>query len=97
MNIEAFWIASGRGMLDKMKRQEGDKTIRFSVLVEKSGAPDVLALWVEPERDPRLIRAKAENRIVTVRQSNTGSRRDLGEIGFKPEKLSAAQVEPASS
>ena len=62
------------------------KTIRFSELVKTSGRPQVATLWGDPAKDPAFSRAVRENRILTVKQNPTGSKKDVGQIGFNKDK-----------
>jgi hypothetical protein len=60
----------------------GAGTLRFAKLVEAAGQPHVLTLWTEPGKDSELQKAVRENRVLTVEQPPTGTKKDLGKIGF---------------
>lgn len=57
------------------------KTVRFAEVVQRSGRPHVHALWVEPDHDPELIRARKANRVMTIDTPAYG-KADVGTIGF---------------
>jgi hypothetical protein len=63
-----------------------NKTLRFIELVKTSGKPYVATLWTEARTDPILRKAIRENRVVTVRQENVGTKKDSGKLGFHQEK-----------
>jgi hypothetical protein len=56
------------------------KTARFAVVVEKCGPPEVHTLWQKPKTDRHFQSLLKNNRIMTVRQTESGT--DFGEVGF---------------
>jgi hypothetical protein len=59
------------------------KQVRFAQLVKAAGRPHVATLWVtEPGEDAEFKKAMGENRIVSVRVQNVGTKKDRGTIGF---------------
>ena len=56
------------------------KTVRFRAVVEKCGRPEVYMLWVKPKADRHFQSLLKNNRIMTVRSTESGT--DFGEIGF---------------
>ena len=56
------------------------KTVRFTVVVEKCGQPEVHTLWLKPKADRHLQMLIKNNRIMTIRPSETGT--DFGLAGF---------------
>ena len=68
------------------------KTVRFVKLVEKSGRPERAVLWVAPEKDGEFMKAVRQNRVVSVKEENVGTKKDFGIVGF--EKGSAYLVFP---
>jgi hypothetical protein len=56
------------------------ETARFRVVVEKCGAPEVYTLWLKPNADRRFQTLVKNNRIMTIRPSDTGT--DFGIVGF---------------
>lgn len=59
----------------------GNKTVRFSQVVERSGQPHVHTLWVAPEKDPELKRAQQAHRVMTIEPGASG-KTDVGIVGF---------------
>lgn len=66
------------------------KTVRFTRVVKRSGRPHVHTLWVAPDEDPELRRARAAHRVMTVRKSDTG-KSDAGIVGFEPARDGSGQ------
>lgn len=62
------------------------KTVRFADLVRTFGRPEMVTLWTDPQKNIQFSRAIDENRIVTVKQVNVGTRKDFGLIGFHKER-----------
>ena len=60
------------------------KTVRFTQLVERCGAPVLHPLWMAPEKDAEFQRAVKAERVLTLEQVNGGARRDRGVIGYAP-------------
>jgi hypothetical protein len=60
------------------------KTARFAVLVEKCGQPEVYTLWVKPKADRHFQSLLKNNRVMTVRATESGT--DFGEVGFNEKK-----------
>jgi hypothetical protein len=58
------------------------KQVRFAQLVKASGKPHAATLWTEPTKDPAFKKAMQEDRVVTVRNVNIGTKKDRGVIGF---------------
>ena len=56
------------------------KNARFAVVVEKCGRPEVYTLWQKPKTDRHFQSLLKNNRVMTVRSTDSG--RDFGEIGF---------------
>lgn len=59
--------------------------IRFAQLVKKSGEPETLTLWTEPEKNPDFMKAVRQNRVLTVIQRPAAHHKDFGTIGFLKE------------
>ncbi|MGV3772148.1 MAG: hypothetical protein ACO1QB_04545 [Verrucomicrobiales bacterium] len=72
------------------------KTVRFAKLVESSGKPYAKTLWFDPESDTQFKKAIRQNRVLTVAQANVGQKKDVGIIGFLPDKRGAILVFPKS-
>jgi hypothetical protein len=60
------------------------KTVRFSQVVARSGAPETHLAFVEPSKDRALQAALKAQRVMTVKQETVGTRTDRGEIGLNP-------------
>lgn len=60
------------------------KTARFRDVVAKCGAPAVVTLWQEPERDSKFCRDDAAGRILTVTAHPETGGKDTAEVGFHP-------------
>ncbi len=56
------------------------KTARFTVVVEKCGAPQVHTLWQKPASDQKLQMLVKNNRIMTILRTESGS--EFGQVGF---------------
>jgi hypothetical protein len=56
------------------------KTARFTAVVAKCGQPEVYTLWQKPKTDRRLQSLLKNNKVMTVRSSESGT--DFGEVGF---------------
>jgi hypothetical protein len=56
------------------------KTARFAALVEKCGRPEVHTLWQKPKTDRHFQSLLKNNRVMTVRSTQSGT--DFGEVGF---------------
>ena len=60
------------------------KTARFRVVVEKCGRPEVYTLWQKPKADRHFQSLIKNNRVMTIRPSESGT--DFGVVGFGKEK-----------
>jgi hypothetical protein len=56
------------------------ETARFRIVVEKCGRPEVHTLWQKPKADRHLQSLLKNNRVMTVRPTESGT--DFGEVGF---------------
>ena len=56
------------------------KTSRFRAVIEKCGQPDVYTLWQKPKTDRHFQSLLKNNRVMTIRSSETGT--DFGVVGF---------------
>lgn len=56
------------------------KTIRFAVVVEKAGTPEVYTLWQKPQSDRHFQSLLKNYKIMTVQQSESGN--DFGVVEF---------------
>jgi len=59
------------------------KTIRFGDLVRSSGRPETHAVWSgDPKKDRFLQKSIRENRLLTIVQEPTSTRKPSGQIGY---------------
>jgi hypothetical protein len=66
-----------------MKVLAKPKQVRFAMLAKAAGRPHAATLWTtSPEKDPEFKKAIDQNRIVSVRTNNVGSKKDRGVVGF---------------
>ena len=70
------------------------KEIRFSKLVQKAGKPEPMTLWTKPKDNQAFMKAINENRVVTVFQKPTGTKKDFGSVGFHQEQFATYLVFP---
>ncbi len=59
-----------------------EKNIRFGDLVRKSGRPQAVTLWTDPNKDRALSQAVRQNRVLTVLTHSLTKRADFGLVGF---------------
>ena len=72
------------------------KSVRFAAVVEKSGRPEPMTLWQGPEKDKRFKKALAEQRLMTIKQENAGTKKDFGLVGFWKDKKTSYLLFPRS-
>lgn len=72
------------------------KTVRFTQVVERSGAPELHPLWTAPEKDAEFQRAVKAGRVMTLAQANVGSKRDRGVVGYAPGEHAQFLIFPRS-
>jgi hypothetical protein len=70
------------------------KTARFREIVDKCGRPDVYTLWVKPAADRHLQSLIKNNRVMTIRASESGT--DFGVVGFHKQKAARYLAFPKS-
>ena len=56
------------------------KTSRFREVIEKCGQPEVYTLWQTPKSDRHFQSLLKNNRLMTIRPSDSGT--DFGVVGF---------------
>ena len=67
-----------------------EKRIRFGDLVRNSGRPEPVTLWKDPSKDRNIVRARKENRILTV--VHDPKKRDYGLIGLHQREEAATYL-----
>jgi hypothetical protein len=70
------------------------KRIRFSELVKHYGKPESIALWSKPSDNPAFMKAVRANRVLTIIQRPTGTKKETGHIGFGQKPLATYLVFP---
>lgn len=60
------------------------KTSRFRAVIEKCGQPQVYTLWQKPKTDRHFQSLLKNNRVMTIRPSESGT--DFGIVGFDKKK-----------
>jgi hypothetical protein len=66
------------------------KSVRFTQVVKECGQPHVHTLWLAPENDPELKRARGHHRVMTVESSQVKT--DRGRVGYEPSPGNIAEV-----
>ena len=56
------------------------KTSRFRAVIEKCGRPEIYTLWQTPKSDRHFQSLLKNNRVMTIRPSESGT--DFGVVGF---------------
>jgi hypothetical protein len=59
------------------------KTVRFTEIVKRCGAPETHLILTKPTQDNELQKAIKAHRVMTVFQETTGTRTDSGKVGFE--------------
>jgi hypothetical protein len=72
------------------------KTIRFSVLVDQCGPPELVTLWEAPGSNKAFQKALAEHRVMTIKLGTVGTKKDMGLIGFVETKNASYLIFPKS-
>src|SRR5436190_3654507 len=70
------------------------KSARFHAFVRQFGKPEPVTLWTKPEANRAFMKAVRENRVLTVAQIPTGTKKDFGRIGFHQQPHAAYLVFP---
>jgi hypothetical protein len=70
------------------------RTLRFSELVKRHGAPEIKSLWTKPEEDASFMRAVKQGRVLTLFQEANSKHKDSGEIGYHQQPHAAYLVFP---
>jgi hypothetical protein len=70
------------------------KTVRFTLVVEGGGKPQVYTLWQKPSSDRHLQSQLKNNRVMTIVKSPSGT--DFGIVGLNESKESRYLIFPKS-
>lgn len=60
--------------------------VRFTEVVKAAGEPEVYLPLADPKEDRNFMRAVGEQRVLSLKQQPTGSKKDFGSVGFLEEK-----------
>lgn len=60
----------------------------------RCGVPELYTPWIDPKRDPKFQSAWRANRVLSVRQTFTGNKKDFGEVGFTNDRNIAYLIFP---
>lgn len=74
-----------------MARTES-RTVRFTRVLERAGQPHVHTLWLPPDKDPELKRARNAHRVMTLERVSGSGRTDFGVVGFDPQRDKGRQL-----
>jgi hypothetical protein len=72
------------------------KTVRFTQVVKRCGAPEIYLAWVDPKKDKLLKRALVENRVMTLHQELHGGKKDFGTVGYMKDRHAQILLFPKS-
>src|SRR3954464_5548831 len=70
-------------MMATRSKSEGQKSVRFSKIVEDAGQPEMAVLWQDPKKNSGFQSALHQNRVMTVQLKHAGATSDFGMVGFK--------------
>ena len=70
------------------------KTVRFAVVLEAAGRPEVYTLWQKPKSDRHFQSLLKNHRVMTILQTESGT--DFGLVEFCERKGAAYLVFPKS-
>lgn len=62
------------------------KTVRFGSVITRAGKPEHHLTWSDPARDPMLLKAEKQLRLLTVHQQRRGAKKDFGVVGLEPSR-----------
>jgi hypothetical protein len=60
------------------------RTVRFTEVVEKSGAPEVYTLWQKPAADRQLQSLLKKHRVMTIQPTDSGTDFGVAEFCERP-------------
>jgi hypothetical protein len=66
------------------------KTVRFTQVVERCGAPEAHLVLTDPTKDRALQSAMKAQRMMTVFQESVGTKADRDEMGFHRDRTGAS-------
>jgi hypothetical protein len=69
-------------------------SVRFSVVVQTGGQPQLYLPLANPRQDREFMRAVRDERVLSLKQEPTGSKKDFGIVGLVEEKFVSYLVFP---
>jgi hypothetical protein len=72
------------------------KTVRFTEVVEAAGTPEIYLPLANPKEDRNFMRAVKDQRVLSLKQEPTGTKKDFGTVGFVREKFISYLIFPKS-
>ena len=70
------------------------ETVRFSELMKEPGKPEIYLPLSDPKLDRNFMRAVRDNRVMSLKQEPTGTKKDFGIVGFVAEKYMSYLIFP---
>jgi hypothetical protein len=62
-------------------------SVRFSEIVKTAGKPEIYLPLTDPRRDRNFMRAVQEERVLSLKQKPTETRKDFGVVGYVAERF----------
>lgn len=72
------------------------ETVRFAEVIRNAGTPGVYLPLSDPRQDANFMRAVREERVLSLKQEPTGTRKDFGTVGYLAERFVSYLVFPRS-
>jgi len=69
-------------------------TVRFSEVLKILGTPEVYLPLSDPKHDPAFMRAIREERVLSLKQEPTGTKKDFGMVGYLPDRYVSYLIFP---
>lgn len=73
-----------------------EETVRFSKVVKMAGGPEVYLPLSDPMRDRYFTRALREERVLSLTQEPTGTKKDFGTVGYSSDRHVSYLIFPKS-
>jgi hypothetical protein len=70
------------------------ETVRFSELLKVVGKPEIYLPLADPKRDRAFMHAVREDRVLSLKQQPTGTKKDFGVVEFLPERYVSYLIFP---
>src|SRR5687768_9474237 len=72
------------------------ETVRFTEVVKIAGPPEIYLPLADPKHDRNFMRAVKDQRVLSLKQEPTGTKKDFGTVGFVREKFVSYLIFPKS-